>query len=179
MKHTVDDSIEDTDGQFLPSPKLRSKNNPRSITLSKNRKMAKPSPRTSFQPVDDKQTTNIVKFGNRNYKKVEMIPRNIAQETYVEALLEKRMVFAVGPAGTGKTLLAVLRAIKALRENEIVDDDYNVVDYVEDTARAVLSQTDKVKVATNIHQAAAQCIWHILSPAYRRNAFSLPCSATL
>lgn len=119
MKYTIDNSIEDADGQFLPSPKLRSKNNPRSTTLSKNRKMAKPTPRTSFQPVDDKKTTNIVKFGNRNYKKVEMIPRNIAQETYVEALLEKRMVFAVGPAGTGKTLLAVLRAIKALRENEV------------------------------------------------------------
>jgi phosphate starvation-inducible PhoH-like protein len=29
------------------------------------------------------------------------------------------MVFAVGPAGTGKTLLAVLRAIKALREGEV------------------------------------------------------------
>ena len=48
-----------------------------------------------------------------------MLPRNTAQETYVEALLEKRMVFAVGPAGTGKTLLAVLRAIKALREQEV------------------------------------------------------------
>jgi len=48
-----------------------------------------------------------------------MLPRNTAQENYVEALLEKRMVFAVGPAGTGKTLLAVLRAIKALREGEV------------------------------------------------------------
>jgi phosphate starvation-inducible protein PhoH len=50
----------------------------------------------------DEQSTNVVKLGNRNYKKVEMIPRNTAQEEYVEALLEKRMVFAVGPAGTGK-----------------------------------------------------------------------------
>ena len=62
---------------------------------------------------------NVVKLGNRNYRRVELLPRNTAQETYVEALLEKRMVFAVGPAGTGKTLLAVLRAIQALRSQEI------------------------------------------------------------
>jgi len=91
--------------------------------LSKNRKMAAKSSPQSRSPRqyqhDDQQTTNVVKLGNRNYKRVEMIPRNTAQENYVEQLLEKRMVFAVGPAGTGKTLLAVLRAIKALREGEI------------------------------------------------------------
>lgn len=62
---------------------------------------------------------NVVKIGNRAYKRVEMLPRNTAQESYVEALFDSRMVFAIGPAGTGKTLLAVLRAIKALREGEI------------------------------------------------------------
>lgn len=65
------------------------------------------------------QPTNVLKLGSRNYKRVELLPRNTAQETYVEALLEKRMIFAVGPAGTGKTLLAVLRAIQALRAQEI------------------------------------------------------------
>jgi phosphate starvation-inducible PhoH-like protein len=107
-------------GQFLSSVPSTQKNpNIRSTPLSKNRKMAKVSPQSrSARQVDD-QVSNVVKLGNRNYKRVEMIPRNTAQETYVDALLEKRMVFAVGPAGTGKTLLAVLRAIKALREGEI------------------------------------------------------------
>lgn len=81
--------------------------------------MAKVSPHSRSSRQQDDQVSNVVKLGNRNYKRVEMIPRNIAQETYVDALFEKRMVFAVGPAGTGKTLLAVLRAIKALREGEI------------------------------------------------------------
>jgi len=76
-----------------------------------------PSRNTRNQPVVEQ--SNIVKLGNRNYKRVELLPRNTAQETYVEALLTKRMVFAVGPAGTGKTLLAVLRAIQALRSQEI------------------------------------------------------------
>lgn len=89
--------------------------------MSKNRKMTKPvtQSRGSRNQSAAEPTTNVVKLGNRNYKRVEMLPRNTAQETYVEALLEKRMVFAVGPAGTGKTLLAVLRAIKALREGEV------------------------------------------------------------
>ena len=88
--------------------------------MSKNRKMMAKAPSQSrhARPQED-QTNNVYKLGNRNYKRVEMIPRNTAQEEYVEALLDKRMVFAVGPAGTGKTLLAVLRAIKALREQEI------------------------------------------------------------
>lgn len=86
--------------------------------MSKNRKMAaKASPHT--RPAREDQTSNVVKLGNRNYKRVEIVPRNTAQEEYVDALMQKRMVFAIGPAGTGKTLLAVLRAIKALREQDI------------------------------------------------------------
>lgn len=83
--------------------------------------MAKVSPQSRSRQnfADETQSSNVVKLGNRNYKKVEMVPRNTAQEAYIEELLDKRMVFAVGPAGTGKTLLAVMRAIKALRDQEI------------------------------------------------------------
>jgi phosphate starvation-inducible protein PhoH and related proteins len=121
MHNTLDTNVEDTaDGQSLPSsPLTPKKNHLRSIPLSKNRRMAKITPARSSRPYKDEEPTNVVRLGNRNYKRVEMIPRNTAQETYVDALLEKRMVFAIGPAGTGKTLLAVLRAIKALREGEI------------------------------------------------------------
>ncbi len=87
--------------------------------MSKQRKVARVSQSNHSGRHQEPEQTNVVKLGNRNYKRVEMLPRNTAQEYYVDALLEKRMVFAVGPAGTGKTLLAVLRAIKALREQEI------------------------------------------------------------
>jgi len=52
---------------------------------------------------------------------VDIIPRNSAQENYVDALHDpdNRIIFAIGPAGTGKTMLAVLRAIKALRNKEV------------------------------------------------------------
>lgn len=85
--------------------------------MSKNRKMAKVSPQRHSH---DHTPAPVVKFGNRNYKRIDILPRNTAQETYVEALMEKRMVFAVGPAGTGKTLLAVLKAIKSLRDGDII-----------------------------------------------------------
>jgi len=46
-------------------------------------------------------------------------PRTAHQEEYVEAMNEYDMVFAVGPAGTGKTFLAVAQAVKLLKENKI------------------------------------------------------------
>lgn len=124
MQNTIDKTIDfPPGGQFLScDPLIQKKSSKGELTLSKNRKMAPksvPQSRTAYHRSEPTQTTNVVKLGNRNYRKVEMLPRNTAQETYVEALLEKRMVFAVGPAGTGKTLLAVLRAIKALREGEV------------------------------------------------------------
>lgn len=122
MQYTLDNIIDvSQQGGVCPSCDPSTKKNPniRSKPLSKNRKMANASPHSRFSRQQDDQVSNIVKLGNRNYKKVEMIPRNTAQEIYIDALLEKRMVFAVGPAGTGKTLLAVLRAIKALRDGEI------------------------------------------------------------
>ena len=125
MQNTRDKSIDvSPGGQFLSSnPSTLKKPLTRSTDLSKNRKMATksspPSHSSRQHQQVDQQTSNVVKLGNRSYKRVEMIPRNTAQEIYIEELLQKRMVFAVGPAGTGKTLLAVLRAIKALREGEI------------------------------------------------------------
>jgi phosphate starvation-inducible PhoH-like protein len=45
---------------------------------------------------------------------VSLIPRNIAQEEYVANLHDQsqRIVFATGPAGTGKTYLAVQKAVQ-------------------------------------------------------------------
>jgi phosphate starvation-inducible PhoH-like protein len=55
------------------------------------------------------------------YKRVEIMPRNLRQEDYLAHLEDPRkdMVFALGPAGTGKTLIATLWAIKQLKAREI------------------------------------------------------------
>ena len=45
--------------------------------------------------------------------------RTVGQKSYVEAIKNNTVVFGVGPAGTGKTYLAVAMAVKALRERKI------------------------------------------------------------
>ena len=52
-------------------------------------------------------------------RKRSIAPRNVAQDTYIKALKENELVFAVGPAGTGKTYLAVACAVQALLSGEV------------------------------------------------------------
>jgi phosphate starvation-inducible PhoH-like protein len=75
--------------------------------------------RSSRNQVVSETVTNVVKF-DRKVRKIEIIPRNTAQESFMESLLDesKRIVFAIGPAGTGKSYLSTLSAIKALKANE-------------------------------------------------------------
>ncbi len=46
-------------------------------------------------------------------------PRNVRQQEYLQALAENDLVFAIGPAGTGKTYLAVAMAAAALLEKRV------------------------------------------------------------
>ena len=46
-------------------------------------------------------------------------PRNVRQQEYLQALAENDLVFAIGPAGTGKTYLAVAMAAAALLEKQV------------------------------------------------------------
>ncbi len=49
----------------------------------------------------------------------EISPKTIGQYEFVKAMEEKDIVFAIGPAGTGKTYLAVIQAVSMLKRNEI------------------------------------------------------------
>jgi phosphate starvation-inducible PhoH-like protein len=67
---------------------------------------------------------NIVKldqFDSSTKARIELIPKNISQETYIEHLEDPHthIVFAVGPAGTGKTLLATMAGIQALKQGDV------------------------------------------------------------
>ena len=46
-------------------------------------------------------------------------PRNVRQKDYLQAIQDHDMTFAIGPAGTGKTFLAVAVAAAALAEKQI------------------------------------------------------------
>jgi phosphate starvation-inducible PhoH-like protein len=47
-------------------------------------------------------------------RKKTIVPRSPVQTTYMEALARDDMIFALGPAGTGKTYLAVAQAVSML-----------------------------------------------------------------
>lgn len=46
-------------------------------------------------------------------------PRTEGQKKYIEAIKENTIVFGIGPAGTGKTYLALALAVEALKENKV------------------------------------------------------------
>ncbi len=46
-------------------------------------------------------------------------PKTFGQKKYVDAVREKMIVFGLGPAGTGKTYLAMAMAITAFKNNEV------------------------------------------------------------
>ena len=52
-------------------------------------------------------------------KKRKIIPRSKNQKLYFELLNNKDIVFAVGPAGTGKTFIAVAKAVTSLQEGKV------------------------------------------------------------
>lgn len=46
-------------------------------------------------------------------------PKTLGQKQYVDAIRKKMIVFGVGPAGTGKTYLAMAMAIQAFKNSEV------------------------------------------------------------
>ena len=69
-------------------------------------------------------TNNVVKLNNfqpQKSRQVKILPRNKSQETYILELLdrERDIVFGIGPAGTGKTLLACQAGVKAFLDGSV------------------------------------------------------------
>ena len=52
-------------------------------------------------------------------RKKSVVPRNLGQRRFLDLILKNDMVFGIGPAGTGKTFLAMIAALHALLEGEI------------------------------------------------------------
>jgi len=48
-----------------------------------------------------------------------LAPKTIGQREYVEAIQKHDIVFGIGPAGTGKTYLAMACAVEALKKQEV------------------------------------------------------------
>jgi len=46
-------------------------------------------------------------------------PKTVGQKAYVDAIDENTIIFGIGPAGTGKTYLAMAKAVQALQRKEV------------------------------------------------------------
>ena len=69
--------------------------------------------RTGTRPTEV-LTSNILSNRGRTIR-----PKTLNQKRYVDAIDEHTIVFGIGPAGTGKTYLAVAKAVQALQAKKI------------------------------------------------------------
>ena len=78
---------------------------------------------SAIRIVKDDPTASLVDFfENRSVGaalRQVVAPRNVRQQEYLQAIGERDVVFAIGPAGTGKTYLAVAMAAAALLEKRV------------------------------------------------------------
>jgi len=71
----------------------------------------------------DESQNNLIELKQyfKKHQQVNIVPRSLNQEKYIELLKnpKKYITFAIGPAGTGKTMLGVQMAIKLFKEGVI------------------------------------------------------------
>ena len=85
--------------------------------------MQKSDVATGVRVMRDKPEMNLVDFFTddslaSSIRRV-VSPRNLAQKMYLQAINDNDIVFGVGPAGTGKTYLAVAAAAAALQDKQM------------------------------------------------------------
>jgi len=85
--------------------------------------MKKSDVQTGVRVVRDRPETNLIEFFTddavpSSIRRI-VTPRNVAQKSYLQAIQDEDIVFAIGPAGTGKTYLAVAAAAAALQDKQM------------------------------------------------------------
>jgi phosphate starvation-inducible PhoH-like protein len=73
-----------------------------------------PEPLNSPEPIENAENFSVIRTKKGNIK-----PRGINQQRYVRAIQTHDVNFGIGPAGTGKTYLAVACAVEALLRDEV------------------------------------------------------------
>ena len=71
---------------------------------------------------DDKESSIVTLNQDMIYHTVNgkpIKPKTLGQKAYVDQIRKKMIVFGIGPAGTGKTYLAMAMAITAFKNNEV------------------------------------------------------------
>ena len=78
---------------------------------------------TAIAVLKENPGASLLEFFSHDYLgptlRAVVAPRNVKQRQYLKTVSERDVVFAIGPAGTGKTYLAVAMAAAALLERKI------------------------------------------------------------
>lgn len=72
--------------------------------------------KTNKRATIDIDTDGVILFGSKG---LTIKPKTKNQKQLVKNIAEKDLVFAIGPAGTGKTYLAVAMAVQALKNKQV------------------------------------------------------------
>ena len=67
--------------------------------------------------VNDLQVSTLI---TSIFTKESIQPKTVGQRDYVHAMDQYDIVFSIGPAGTGKTYLAVAKAVAALKNKQVI-----------------------------------------------------------
>lgn len=89
------------------------------LTIQQFRESA---PQASKATAESKQEPDLIELDKQTIirtKKMSIKPRGRNQQSYVHSVLTHDINFGIGPAGTGKTYLAVACAVQALLNDEI------------------------------------------------------------
>ncbi len=79
------------------------------------RAAAEAEARPADEPFEQTEPQRILLPGSRQV----IVPKSEGQRTYIEAIRDNDIVISIGPAGTGKTYLAVALAVDALLKNQV------------------------------------------------------------
>ena len=117
-KHSRQHSRQQTNSTGTPSRKEASfmQTPPLSSPKPKNSPKFENSPRPASgpEPIENAENFSVIRTKKGNIK-----PRGINQQRYVRAIQTHDVNFGIGPAGTGKTYLAVACAVEALLRDEV------------------------------------------------------------
>lgn len=91
--------------------------------IIKNGKLSKQDLNYNLQMIKDNPNSSIELLLNEvlcvTHRGKSIRPKTLGQLKYIEALAKNDIVFGIGPAGTGKTYLAVAKAVSALKKGQV------------------------------------------------------------
>jgi phosphate starvation-inducible PhoH-like protein len=86
-------------------------------------RLAKGDVKTAAQLVSQDDTVELADYflrsGTKTSGKRQVVPKSVTQKRYLDAIEQHDIVFGIGPAGTGKTYLAMAQAVSFLLSKRV------------------------------------------------------------